>query len=144
VEQTFLHDKLLKPNDNLIYSIIGDAGLIWKQTFSYLSGNSKDVSINWKYSDCGKYWVCITQKKKNTIFRLRILKENSFNMAFPFGDKSEPFIMQSKLPESIKKNFMNAKRYNSTRYICIETKDSEDYENVKMLIDLKLMDNSRS
>ena len=138
MEQDILNDKLLKPYDELIYSVIGDTELLWKQTFSYLSDNSKDISINWKYSDCGKYWVCITQKKKNTIFRLRILKKNSFSMAFPFGDKLEPIILQSKLPKSIKKDFLNAKRYNSTRYICIEVEDSKDFENVKKLIDIKL------
>ena len=138
MEQDILNDKLLKPHDELIYSVIGDTELLWKQTFSYLSDNSKDISINWKYSDCGKYWVCITQKKKNTIFRLRILKKNSFSMAFPFGDKLEPIILQSKLPKSIKKDFLNAKRYNSTRYFCIEVEDSKDFENVKKLIDIKL------
>ena len=138
MERDILNDKLLKPYDELIYSIIGDAELIWKQTFSYLLDNSKDILINWKYSDCGKYWVCITQKKKNTIFRLRILKKNSFSMAFPFGDKLEPIILQSELPDSIKRDFINAKKYNSTRYITIEVEDSKDIDNVKKLIEIKL------
>jgi len=63
-----LNDKSLKPNDEIIFSIIGYAELLWKQTFLYLFDNSKDISVNWKYSDCGKYWVCIALKKKSTIF----------------------------------------------------------------------------
>jgi len=133
-----LNDKLLKPNDEIIFSIIGDTKLLWEQTFSHLFDNSKDISVDWKYSDCGKYWVCIVKKKKNTIFRLRILKMNSFSLAFPFGDKSELMILQSKLPESMKNDFISAKRYNSTRYISIDVEDSNDFENVKKLIDLKL------
>jgi hypothetical protein len=133
-----LNDKLLKPNDEIIFSIIGYAELLWKQTFSYLFDNSKDILVNWKYSDCGKYWVCIALKKKSTIFRLRILKKNSFSMAFPFGDKSEQMILQSTLPESIKNNFINTQKYNATRYISIDVEDSNDLENVKKLIDLKL------
>jgi hypothetical protein len=136
--QAILIDKLLKPNDEIIFSIIGKAELLWKQTFSYLFDNSKDISVNWKYSDCGKYWVCVVLKKKSTLLRIHILKKDSFSMAFPFGDKSESIILQSKLPDSIKNDFLNAQKYNATRYISIEVEDSNDFENVKKLIDLKL------
>jgi hypothetical protein len=138
MESEILTDKSVQPNDEIIFSIIGDTELLWKQTFSYLFDKSKDISVKWKYSDCGKYWVCIVLKKKNTIFRLRILKENSFSIAFPFGDKFEPIILRSKLPDNIKKDFITAKRFNTTRYISIEVEDSEDFENIKELIDLKI------
>ena len=136
--EAILNDKSVKPNDDIIFSIIGDTELLWKQTFSYLFDNSKDISVNWKYSDCGKYWVCIVLKKKDTIFRLRIFKMNSFSVAFPFGDKLEPIILQSELPYGIKNDFINAKKYNSTRYISIEVEDSTDIDNVKKLIDIKI------
>ena len=136
--QHILNDKLLKPNDKIIFSIIGDTELFWKQTFSYLFDSSKDISVNWKYSNCGKYWVCQALKKKNTVFRIHILKNNSFSIAFPFGDKLEPIILQSKLPESIKEDFIDSKKYNATRYISIEVENSKDFENVINLIDLKL------
>lgn len=136
--EAILNDKSVKPNDDLIFSIIGDTELLWKQTFSYLFDNSKDISVNWKYSNCGKYWVCVVLKKKDTIFRLHILKMNSFSLAFPFGDKLEPIILQSHLPDSIKSDFINSKKYNSTRYISIEVEDSKDFENVKKLIDIKI------
>ena len=138
METALLDDKLVEPNDEIIFSIIGDTKLIWKQTFSYLFNHHKDISINWKYSDCGKYWVCIAQKEKNTIFRLRILKKNSFSMAFPFGDKLEPIILQSNLPDSIKNSYKDAQRFNKIRYISINVADLKDFENVKALIDLKI------
>jgi len=59
-------------------------------------------------------------------------------MAFPFGDKSEQMILHSTFPESIKNNFINAQKYNATRYISIDVEDTDDLENVKKLIDLKL------
>lgn len=138
MKQAILHDKYFKPDDEVIFSIIGAAQLLWKQTFSYLFDNSKDITVNWKYSDCGKYWVCIVLKKKNTIFRIHIVKNNSFSIAFPFGDKMEPLIMQSNLPVNIKNDFKIAKKYNATRYISVEVENSKDFENVKKLIDLKL------
>lgn len=136
--EAILNDKSVKPNDEIIFSIIGDTELLWKQTFSYLFDNNKDISVNWKYSNCGKYWVCQALKKKKSLFRIRILKKNSFSIAFPIGDILEPIILQSKLPESIKNEFINAKRFNKTRYISIDVEDSKDFENAKKLIDLKI------
>lgn len=138
MESEILCDKAVKPNDEIIFSVIGDTELLWKQTFSYLFDHNKDISVIWKYSNCGRYWVCQALKKKNSLFRIRILKKNSFHIAFPIGEKLEPNILQSKLPDSIKNDFMNAKKYSTTRYISIDVEDSNDLENVKRLIDLKL------
>ena len=136
--QAILNDKLIKPKDEIIFSIIGDTELLWKQTFSYLYDNSKDISVNWKYSNCGKEWFCQALKKKKTLFWIKILEKNSFRIAFWFGDKLEPIILQSNLPDSIKTEFNAAKRFNKARCIYIDMQDYKDFENVKTLIDLKL------
>jgi len=138
MRESILNEKSPKPNDEIIFSIIGDAELLWKQTFSYLSDNHNDISINWKYSECGKEWFCQAVKKKKSLFWIQIQKKNSFSIGFPFGDKLEPIILESTLPGSIKNEFINAKKFNTTRYIAIEVQDSEDLENVKKLIDLKI------
>lgn len=63
---------------------------------------------------------------------------NSFSVAFPFGDKTEPIILQRELPDCLKKDFIKANKYNSTRYISVEVEDSKDIDNVKKLIDIKI------
>ena len=136
--QAILNDKSIEPNNEIIFSIIGDTKLLWEQTFSYLYDNSKDISVNWKYSNCGKEWFCQTLKKKKTLFWIKILEKNTFRIAFWFDDKLEPIILQSSLPDHIKIEFKNAKRFNKARCIYIDMRDSMDFENVKTLIDLKL------
>ena len=138
MREVILTDKLVKPNDEIIFSIIGNTKLLWKQTFSYLFDNNKDISVNWKYSNCGKEWFCQALKKKKSLFWVQIQKKNSFSIGFPFGDKSESIILQSKLPKSIKNEYIHAKRFNTTRYIAINVKEAKDVENVKKLIDLKI------
>jgi hypothetical protein len=68
MRETILNDKLLKPNDEIIFSIIGETKLLWQQTFSYLFDNYKDISVEWKYSNCGKEWFCQGLKKKKSLF----------------------------------------------------------------------------
>ena len=133
-----LSDKSVVPDDDLISSILGDTFLLWQQTFSYLYDNNKDISVDWKYSNCGKEWFCQARKKRKSIFWIKISKKNSFGIGFPFGDKLESVILQSKLPVNIKEEYKNATKFSTTRYISIEVENSTDLENVKMLIDLKI------
>ena len=65
------------------------------------------------------------------------MRKNSFRISFPLGDKLEPKLLQSTLPDSIKNEFTNANKYNTTRWIPIDVEDSKDLENIKILIDLK-------
>lgn len=137
MEKVVLSDKSSKPNDELICSILGHAELLWEQTFTYLFNTNKDISVEWKYSDCGKEWFCQARKKKKTLFWIKISRRNSFGIGFPFGNKLESVILNSDLPENIKDEFVNATKFSTTRYISIEVEDSKDFENVKKLIDLK-------
>ena len=133
-----LTDKAVKPTDEIIFSIIGETELLWKQMLSYLYDHNKDISVEWKYSDCGKEWFCQGRKKKKSLFWIQIREYNCFSIGFPFGNKAEPAILESDLPERIKNEFMQATRFSTTRYIPVIVHDSTDLENVKKLIDLKV------
>jgi len=137
MKQGVLYDKSVKPNDEIVFSIIGDKELLWKQTMSYLYDNSKDISEEWKYYNDGKSWLFRTLKKKKTLFWIRIL-EDTFRIAFWFAEKLEPIIMASELPDKIKTEYKNAKPFNKSRCIYIDMEDSKDFEIAKMMIDLKL------
>ena len=137
MENNPLNDKTVKPNDEIIFSIIGDKELLWNQTFAYLYDHNKDISGDWKFYNDGKSWLFKAAKKKKTIFWIQILAD-TFRIAFWFGDKVEPPILESDLPESMKTDFLNAKRYGKIRSIYIDMKDANDLQNVKKLIDIKL------
>lgn len=137
MESATLNDKLVKPNDEIVFAIIGDKELLWKQTLSYLYDKNKDISEEWKFFNDGKSWLFRTLKKKKTIFWIKIL-EDTFRIAFWFADKLEPVILESELPDRIKTEYRKAKRFNKSRCIHIDMEDNKDFENVKKLIDLKL------
>jgi hypothetical protein len=41
-------DESVVPNEQLVFSIIGEKILLWRQMMSYLYGNNKDISEAWK------------------------------------------------------------------------------------------------
>ncbi len=137
MEPKVLTDESVVPNEELIFSIIGEKELLWQQTMSYLYDNNNDISEAWKYYKDGKTWLFRTLKKKKTIFWIRIL-EDTFRIAFWFAERLEPIILQSDLPDRLKKDYENAKSFNKSRCIYIDMQDSGDLQNVRKLIDLKM------
>jgi hypothetical protein len=137
MEPIALTDPSIIPDNELVFSMIGDKSIYWQQIMAYLYHNHKDISEVWRFYNDGKSWLFRTLKRKNTIFWVAVLKD-TFRVAFYFGDKAEPMIMQSDLTESIKDDFINAKRYNTIRAISVTIDNSTDVDTVLKLIALKL------
>jgi hypothetical protein len=137
MEPIALTDPAIIPDNELVFSMIGDKSVYWQRIMAYLYQNHKDISEVWRFYNDGKSWLFRTLKKKNTIFWVAVLKD-TFRVSFYFGDKAEPMILQSDLPESIKDDFKITKRYNTIRAISVSMADSTDVDTVIKLIELKL------
>jgi hypothetical protein len=137
MEPIALTDSNVTPDEALVFAMIGEKSAYWKQIMEHLYSNYKDISEVWRFYNDGKSWLFRTLKKKDTIFWVAVLKE-TFRVGFYFGDKAEPMILQSTLPDNIKNDFLNAKRYNTIRPISVTMNDTADVDTVIKLIELKL------
>jgi hypothetical protein len=135
-EKFMLSDKLIRPTDDYIFSIIGDKKGLWHSIMNYSSENYKDISGSWNYYNDGKQWLFKLVRKKKTVFWIGIL-ENTFRVTFYFGDKAESLIENSDLPQLIKDDFKTARKYGLIRPVSIKMNDQADVSNVLKLIDIK-------
>ena len=131
-----LSDKSVEPTEEIIFHIIGEKKVIWKTFMEYLSENHKDIIGGWHYYNDGKSWLFKAVQKKKTIFWLTVL-ENAFKVTFYFGDKAEPVIEASNLPQVLKDNFKVGQRYGKIRAISLKMNEPGDIESVKELIGIK-------
>jgi hypothetical protein len=131
-----LSDMQVKPTDEYIFSIIGDKKVLWQNIMNYISDNYKDISGSWNYYNDGKQWLYKLVQKKKTIFWLAVMKD-TFRVTFYFGDKAEPLILASDLPESVKDEFVSGKHYGKIRAITTKMAGQSDVEKVLKLIDIK-------
>jgi len=136
METIVFTDRFTTPNDELIFSIIGDKRIFWQRILSYLHDNHTGISEVWRFYDDGKCWLFRTLKKKKTIFWIGIL-DGTFRVSFYLAEKATPLILQSELPEKIKNEFLNTSG-NKFRSITIKMSDVDDAENVIKLIEVKL------
>jgi hypothetical protein len=131
-----LDDKQIIPDDDQIFSIIGDKKELWQKIMNHSVSNYENASGEWRYYNDGKRWLFKMVHKKKTLFWIGIL-EDTFIVTFWFGDKAEPVIENSDLPASVKDDFRNAKKYGSVRGLSIKMNDNADADNVIKLIAIK-------
>lgn len=136
-EELVFGDKNIYPTEELLFSKIGDKLVIWKSVMSYAHENYKDISGEWRYYNDGKQWLYKLVQKKKTIFWIAVLSD-TFRITFYFGNKAEPMILGSDLPESVKNDFKNAKHYGVLRAISTLISGSSDIEKICKLIDIKI------
>jgi hypothetical protein len=136
-ESFVFSDKNRKPDDDLIISIIGDKMKLWREILSHLHDNYKDTSGDWNYYNDGKQWMFKMTQKKKTLFWAGI-HDNSYKVTFYFGDKAEDLIDRSDLPQIIKDNFKNGKRYGKIRAASVKLSEISDVESVKKLLVIKV------
>lgn len=136
-EKLVLSDKSIVPTDEFVFSILGERKIYWQKIMTYSSENYPDSSGSWNYYNDGKQWLFKFVRKKKTIFWSGLLKD-TFRVTYYFGNKAEPVIESSDLPQSIKEEFKTAKRYGLIRPVSIIIRNDHDVDNVLKLIDIKV------
>lgn len=136
MEPIVLTDPNIQPTDELIFGIIGENSVYWEKLVEYLYDKHLNVSEEWRFYNDGKSWLYKAVKKKQTLYWIGVIKD-TFRVSFYFGEKAEPVIEASSLPESIKEEFRSAKRYGQLRAISIEVRSEDDFSNIIQLIELK-------
>jgi hypothetical protein len=137
MEPIALTDPNVQPSEEIVFGIIGENSQYWDQLIDYLYDNHFDISEEWRFYNDGKAWLYRTLRKKKTIYWIGVISD-TFRVTFWFGDKAEPAILASSLPESVKQDFLNAKRYGKIRSISIEIRSPEDLQTVLTLVELSV------
>lgn len=135
-ELPVLGDKNIFPSDDVIFTLIGDKKIIWETILDHANNNYKDIISEWRYYNDGKQWLFKLQHKKKTVFWAGVLKD-TMRITFYFGNKAEPLILNSSLPEKIKDNFTSAKGFGTLKPVTIPLHGHEDLAIIYELIKLK-------
>ena len=136
MEPNVLTDPNIQPTDELIFGIIGENSVYWEKLVDYLYDKHLNITEEWRYYNDGKSWLYKAVRKKQTLYWIGVIKD-TFRVTFWFGDKAEPVIIESTLPETLKEDFKNAKHYGQLRAISIEIRSDDDFTNVVKLLELK-------
>ena len=137
MEKPVLSDKTQFPTEATVFAYIGKFRSLWISFFDYLSAEHPDFQKEWRYYNDGKSWLLKVTRKGKSVFWLS-LAADSFRITFYFTDRAEPAIHGSGIPDELKDQFKNGKRYNKIRGLTILFKNKKDVEFTKELMEIKL------
>jgi hypothetical protein len=136
IEKLVLSDKNVFPDDKILLSILSDKMKLWEKLLTEISIRYKSAEGIWNYYKDGQNWLFKMVLKKKTLF-WGAVHADSFRITFYFGDKAEPVLNESNLPQTIKDNFKTAKRYGAIRAISTKVMNKGDLDIVFLLADIK-------
>jgi hypothetical protein len=102
----------------------------------YMNNSYKDSMGQWNFYNDGKRWLYKMVYKKKTVFWAGILND-TFRITFYLGNKAEPIIEISDLPQRIKEEFRTTKRFGLIRPVTFIINNKSDVDNVLKMIAIK-------
>ena len=130
-------EREVKPDEKTLLKAIGKTAVHWKKIKSHLENEYGELIEEWKYYGQKTGWLLKTLKKKRNLFFCIPLK-GSFQLTFVFGDKAVRAIEASDLPEAIKTELRNARKYAEGRGLRIDVKSAKDVKNIQKLVEIKV------
>jgi len=130
-------DKSVKPDEKALLKAIGKTAGHWQKIKINLENEYGELIEDWKHYGQKTGWLLKVLRKKRNLFFCIPLKE-SFRIAFVFGEKAVSAVQSSNLPESIKLELKNARKYAEGRGLRIDVKSARDVENIRKLVEIKI------
>lgn len=130
-------DRPTMPDERALASELGEAKECLDQICHFIEEETGTLTREWKHYGQRSGWVLkLLYKKRNLLF---VSPESGcFTLGFVFGDRAVKAVANSQLPEGIKSELVNARKYAEGRGIRFEIRDESLLENVKELIRIKL------
>lgn len=129
-------DKITKPDEVLVKSTLGEYNKYWNELKQCLTGNYKNVVLEWKYYADAKGWLLpVAIGKKNYCWIT--FAEDTFRMSFWFGKKLELAVEKSDLPENIMELYRKAEQNKMGRGISIFVRSKTDLEDALRLFEFR-------
>ncbi len=137
MEMNVFMDRSLQPDGRRLAHALGENAALWETIENYITQKHGDFTKEWKFYNAKSGWILKALLKKRNLFFLTPL-QGFFRVAFVFGEKAVSAVEKSDLPEALKNELRNARKYAEGRGLRIEVKYGKEVEHVKKLIDIKV------
>jgi hypothetical protein len=107
--QMLLRDADIYPSDKVLKDVLGEgiSGVL-NSFLNTITGDDYNLTVEWRYYNDGKAWLCKVQHKKKTVLWLSAW-EGFFKTSFYFTEKHLEAIAALDIAETIKSDFELAK-----------------------------------
>lgn len=131
-----MHDGSRTPDDVLLRSMLGKTMGFWEGLRSRLAEAYPSVREEWKFYGRKYGWsMKMLLGKRNLFF---FAPQNGwFQIGFVFGEKAVGAVEKSGIPDRMKKELRESKKYMEGRGLRVDVRSPEDVDAVVTLADIK-------
>ena len=135
MEKIVLTDPDVFPTPELLIKVLGEKIDLFHETLEYLKVEIPEVNPEWNYYRDGKTWLLKVLLNKKT-FCWILVYEKGFKTTFYINGKYEEYIIESDLPEDLKKRYLetNGKKI---RGVSVNVEKENDLHDFKKLVKIK-------
>jgi hypothetical protein len=131
-------EKLVEPTEKMLSSDLEGTKKYLDKIAEFIESEYGDFKPEWKFYSKKSGWILkMFTKKRNVLFIVPC--DKFFRTAFTLGDKACDLVYNSNLPDSIKRDLLEAKKYAEGRTIQIGVKTEKDLNNILEMIKIKLL-----
>lgn len=133
-----LRDPDLPPTNELLLNELGTSVFeVYKALLKMVMETDFKCTIEWRYYNDGKSWLCKVTHKKKTVFWLSAW-ENHLKAGFYFTEKNNAGIYDLNIDPSIKEDFSTAKPIGKFMPLTLCIDKLSDLNNLKVIAAYKM------
>ena len=135
---SYFEDKTIEPQVKDLEVALGSTYTLFEKIVSFLVETYPDFRQEWKHYGKKMGWqLKLFKGKRNIMFIVPF--DGHFIVYFSFGDKAVEQVMESDMPDWIKNELQNAKKYMEGRGInVLISQDTKNVDDVIKLIEIKI------
>jgi len=136
METRLLREKEVFPTEEVLKESLGKSYVVYNELIRLITHSNTGLTVEWRYYNDGKSWLCKVCYKKKTVFWLSVW-DLFFKISFYFTERSIPDIAELKIAESIKDDFIGSKSIGKLIPMTIIMTRKEQINDVLTLIEYK-------
>jgi hypothetical protein len=136
METIALKEPAVSPSSSVLESVLGKAYVAYEELIETITSKSVGMTIEWRYYNDGKAWLCKAQYNKKTVCWISAWNRY-FKVGFYFTEKTSPGIFQLEIDEDIKNDFKNSKHIGKLIPLGVRISQKKQLKDVLKLIEYK-------
>ena len=136
METQMLREKEIFPSKEVIKDVLGDGFDLYEMLETQITQGKNALTMDWRYYNDGKSWLCKVCHKKKTVFWLSAW-DGFFKTTFFFLERHLEGIAALDISEPIKEEFLQTKSVGKLLPMIIDINSREKLSDLLKVIEFK-------
>lgn len=137
MERPLLNDEKEYPGDQVLARHLGKAKPAWDAFAAGVAERLDEASLEWRYYNDGKAWLCKVTRKKKTVCWASVW-DKFFKTTFYFTAKCDKDIEALPIASDLKDAYLGHKGFGTLKPLAVKVKTKKDLEPVFVVAKYKI------